>query len=159
MLSTTSGTAFRWRTAAPFLLIAALAIVGGGCVSAFLAHAPTRQVMWLVAYLVLVVGVAQSVLGVGQSWLARLPPGAALLTAECMLFNLANVLVMAGTMLAQPTWVSVGAVLLVLALALFFFGVRHAPRGGWVYAYRAVLLLLGGSSGIGVLLATMHAHG
>lgn len=158
MLPATLSTSFRWRSAAPFMLVATLAIVVGGSVSAALAHAPTRPAMWLVAYLVLVVGVAQWLLGVGQSWLAHLPPRPALLVSEFLLFNVANGLVMAGTLMTHPAWVNIGAVLLMLALALFLFGVRRAPRGGLVYAYRAVLLLLGGSAGVGVLLTMLRTH-
>lgn len=157
MFPASLSTSSRWRTAAPFMLVAALAVVVGGAVSAALAHQPTRQIMWLVAYLVLVAGVAQWLLGVGQSWLAQVPPNFVWVVVECVLFNVANLLVMAGTLMAHPTWVNVGAVLLVLALALFLFGVRHAPPSRWVYAYRVILLLLGASAGVGVLLTMLRA--
>ncbi|MEO7068327.1 MAG: hypothetical protein ABI114_15565 [Rhodanobacter sp.] len=158
MLSATSNTSSRWRAAAPFMVVAVLAVVGGGLTSAALAHQPTLHAMWLVAYLVLVVGVSQWLLGAGQSWLAKLPPSPALVAGECVLFNVANVLVMAGTLAAHPAWVNVGALILVLALVLFLFGVRCAPRGGWVYGYRTVVVLLAGSAGVGVLLTMLRTH-
>lgn len=147
-----------WRPAAPFMVIAALAVVGGGLVSAELAHAPTRHAMWLVAYLVLVVGVVQFGLGVGQSWLARALPSTALLVGECGLFNAGNVLVMAGTLAGHVTWVSVGALLLIAALALFFFGVRRASVRPLLHMYRVMLLLVGASALVGLLLATLRAN-
>lgn len=147
-----------WRSAAPFVVIAVLAVVAGGSVSAALAHVPTRHAMWLVAYLVLVVGVAQFCLGVGQAWLARERPSTGLLLAECGLFNVSNVLVMAGTLMGHVAWVSAGALLLIGALALFFFGVRRASGRPLLYAYRAMLLLVGASALVGVLLATLRAR-
>ena len=50
------------RRAWPFWAVAGLAIVGGGLIAGFLAHVPSRPAMWLVAYLVLVVGAAQAAL-------------------------------------------------------------------------------------------------
>jgi hypothetical protein len=147
-----------WRSAAPFLLVAALAIVGGGLLAAVLAHAPTRPVMWLVAYLVLVVGVVQLLLGAGQSWLAVAPPSGRLIGGECTLFNVGNALVMAGTLRGHPAWVSVGTLLFAGALGLFLRGVRHSRGGVWVQAYRALLWLVGASAVVGVLLATLRAY-
>jgi hypothetical protein len=147
-----------WRPAAPFMVIAALAMVAGGLVSAALAHAPTRHAMWLVAYLVLVVGVAQFGLGIGQSWLARALPSTGLLVGECGLFNVGNVFVMAGTLAGHVAWVSVGTLLLIVALSLFFFGVRRAPGRPLLHAYRAMLLLVVASALVGLLLATLRAN-
>ncbi len=106
--------------------------------------------MWLVAYLVLVVGVAQSALAGGQAWLApsRLKP--VLLASEWGLFNAANSLVIAGTLLGHPGWVHVGTLVLIAALALFLRGVRHAAAGWPVRVYRMLVVLLGGSALVGV---------
>ena len=156
MLPVASNRSSGWRSAAPFVVIAVLAIVGGGSVSAALAHAPTRHVMWLVAYLVLVVGVAQLCLGVGQARLARLQPATGLLLAECGLFNAGNVLVMAGTLAGHVAWVSVGSLLLITALALFFFGVRRTSGRPLLYAYRAMILLVSASAIIGLLLSILR---
>lgn len=154
VLSRSSG----WRSADPFIVVAALAVVVGGVVSAALAHAPTRHAMWLVAYLVLVVGVIQFCLGVGQSRLARALPSTGLRASEWGAFNAGNLLVMAGTLAGHVAWVSVGTVLLVGALALFFFGVRRASGRPLLYVYRAMLLLVGASGLVGLLLATLRAR-
>ncbi len=147
-----------WRAATPFTVIAVLAIVVGGSVSAALAHVPTRHAMWLVAYLVLVVGVAQFGLGVGQSWLAQARPSRGLLAAECALFNVGNVFVMAGTLAGHVAWVSVGIVLVIAALAMFFYGVRGPAGRRWLYVYRAMVVLVGASALVGLLLATLQPH-
>src|SRR6185312_9648817 len=64
----------RLRAARPFLLTALLALLFAGFVAAAIAHAPTRSLVWMVAYLVLVAGVAQGVLGLGQALLPGQPP-------------------------------------------------------------------------------------
>lgn len=147
-----------WPSAAPFMQIAVLAIVSGGLIAAAVAHAPTPHAVWLVAYLVLVVGVAQFALGAGQAWLAAVPSSARLRAGECLLFNAGNALVIAGTLWRHVAWVIVGALLLVAALGLFFRGVRRARGGLWLYAYRTLLVLLGASALVGVLLATWRAY-
>ena len=106
--------------------------------------------MWLVAYLVLVVGVAQSALAGGQAWLApsRTPP--VLHASEWGLFNVANALVIGGTLLGHPVWVHAGALVLIAALALFLHGVRHAAAGWSIRIYRVLVVVLGGSALVGV---------
>lgn len=146
------------RRAIPCVGVALLGIVAGGVISAVLAHAPARAVMWLVAYLVLVVGVAQGVLALVQAHVARQPPSRALVAAQCIAFNLANALVIAGTLRGHPAWVSVGAVLLVAALGLFLRGVRGS-RGALVQIYRLLLATLAVSALVGLALALWHARG
>lgn len=144
--------------ALPCVTVALLGIVAGGAISAALAHAPTRPVMWLVAYLVLVVGVAQGALALVQARVALQPPSRALAAAQCVAFNLANALVIAGTLLAHAGWVSAGAVLLVVALGLFLRGVRGG-RGALVWIYRVLLATLAASALVGVALAVWRARG
>ena len=133
----------------PFRITGVLAIIAGGMLSAVLAHAPTRPVMWLVAYLVLVVGVAQIALGDGQVRLASPPVSRALLASQWLLFNGGNGLVMAGRLLACPAAIAAGALALATALVLFLRGVRGAG-GGWLrYAYRLLVVLLGCSALVG----------
>lgn len=140
------------RRAWPFWVAAALGIVGGGLIAGFLAHTPSRPAMWLVAYLVLVVGVAQGALAAGQAWLAASPASSAMWASEWILFNAANTLVIGGTLLAHAAWVNVGALLLAVALALFLRGVRGVARGWLVGVYRGLVVLLGGSALVGVAL-------
>ncbi len=153
-----AGIRIGWKTAAPFVLIGIAAVIVGGLLSAVTATTPTRQIAWLVAYLVLVVGVAQIGLGAGQAWLAVHPLGGGLLAGEFLGFTLGNAGVAAGTMLSLPVLVDAGGILLVGSLALFLWGVRHSARGGWLrYLYRALVALLLVSIPVGLVLAQIRA--
>lgn len=158
MASSMVGNLAAVRRAWPFWAIAALGIVGGGLIAGFLAHAPSRPAMWLVAYLVLVVGVAQGALAAGQAWLAPSPATPVLLTTEWVLFNAANALVIGGTLLAHAAWVNAGVLVLAAALALFLHGVRGAARGWLARAYRGLVWLLGCSALVGLGLALWRAR-
>jgi hypothetical protein len=54
------------RRAWPLLAPGVLGVISGGLIAAAVSHAPTSGTVWLAAYLVLVVGVAQLALGLGQ---------------------------------------------------------------------------------------------
>lgn len=141
----------------PFLVVAGLAIVGGGAVAAAIAHAPSRKLVWMVAYLVLVVGVAQAFLGAGRMLLNTPLPGPRTRIIEWMLFNVGNVCVIAGTLLSSLLLVRAGTVLFVVSLVMFLYATR-AARGGWlIHAYRVVLLLVGAGALIGLALSTLSA--
>lgn len=135
-----------------------VAIIAAGALSAALAHAPTRAAMWLTAYLVLVVGIAQVALGAGQAWLASRPPPSALLGSQWLLFNGANALVISGRLLVRPAAVAVGAVLLAMALGLFLRGVRGADGGWLLQVYRLLVALLACSALVGVGLSLFTAQ-
>ncbi len=135
-----------------------VAIIAAGALSAALAHAPTRAAMWLTAYLVLVVGIAQVALGAGQAGLASRPPPSALLGSQWLLFNGANALVISGRLLVRPAAVAVGAVLLAMALGLFLRGVRGADGGWLLQVYRLLVALLACSALVGVGLSLFTAQ-
>lgn len=131
----------RWRAAWVFLAVAVFAMLVAGIVAAASAHAPTRHIMWMVAYLVLVAGLIQAALGVGQALLATPLPSARFLAAECVLFNVGNIGVIAGTLLTRPTVVAAGTLVFVASLLAFLIGVRRA-RGGWpVQVFRGLLVI------------------
>lgn len=147
----------RLTAALPFVLVALLAIVGGGLVAAIVAHAPSRPLVWMVAYLVLVAGVAQAALGVGQAWLALRAPSVRRATAQCLLFNLGNAGVIAGTLCASSLLAGSGTVAFVAALLLFLHGTRGA-RAGWARViYRGLLALVATGAAIGLLLSVLRA--
>lgn len=146
----------RWAPAIPFSVVAALAIIGGGLVAAAIAYAPTQHTVWMVAYLVLVVGVAQFALGIGQALLAAGKPPVGLLASQCSIFNIGNAGVIAGTMLNLFPLVVAGGLLLVLALALFLYGVHNARGHSALYAYKAILVLICMSAIAGIFLAAVQ---
>jgi hypothetical protein len=95
----------------------------------------------MVAYLVLVAGVAQGVLGLGQALLPTQPPAPRWRAGEWLLFNGGNAGVIAGTLLALPALVAAGTALFVAALLAFLLGVRGAGHGWLLHAFRTVLVV------------------
>lgn len=149
----TADAAARWRAARPFAALGAGAIVAGGLVAAVVAHHPAEHPVWMSAYLVLIVGVAQIVFGAGQAWLSAGVPGPRLRAGEWIVFNLGNLGVIIGTLCEQFALVLVGTVLFACGIALFLLATRGGPRRGWLMAYRTVLGLVFASSLAGLALA------
>lgn len=126
-----------------FTAVGAAAIIAAGLFSALTARAPSYHSAWLVAYLVLVVGVTQIVLGVGQSALAARGPRRGLVTAEFVLFVLGNLGVILGTLATLPLVVYAGSLLLVFALVGFAWAVQGSPSSKMlVWAYRLFVVLM-----------------
>ena len=144
--------------AIPLVILGTAAIVFGGVFSAVTARSTSYHSAWLVAYLVLVVGIAQVALGLGQWWLASKPLGVAIVTSELVFFNFGNAGVIAGTLLAAPYWVDAGSAWLVIALVLFGWKVRSPRRRGWaLWAYRALVVFLVASVLVGLYFAHFGA--
>ena len=131
------------RPARPFIVIGGAAIVGGGLVSAASALTPSYTASWAVAYLVLVVGVAQLILGLGQSSLATKRLTGGMIVGEAVAFNLGNVGVLAGTVFGQPVVLYLGAALIVAAQALFLWAVLggNPSRRVLRWGYRALIVV------------------
>jgi len=140
----------RWPAAQPFVVVALIAIVAGGLVAAATAHAPSRIVIWMVAYLVLVAGVAQLLLGVGQALLAADVPSRTWVALEFVLFNTGNAGVIAGALTDRFAIVAGGEILFAIALGLFLFGTRAATRRPALTAYHGLIgvLLVGAVVGL-----------
>jgi hypothetical protein len=141
--------------AAPFVLVGAVAVVAGGLVSAVSAMSPSELGSWSAAYLVLVAGVAQIALGIGQAGLAPRTPSRAIVAGQFSLWNLGNLAVLVGTLLDVVPVVDLGGALLVVALALLAAAVRGAPerklRVLWAFRLLVVVLLV--SIPVGLVLA------
>lgn len=132
------------------------AIVGGGATAAAIAYHPTEHLVWMVAYLVLVVGVMQWVFGAGQAWLAARPPGTTMAWGQWLLFNLGNAGVVGGTLCNRTGVVAAGTVAFVLAIAWFLYGVRRPLHRGWGIAYLVVTSLVGISACVGLVISAMN---
>lgn len=143
------------RSAFPFLILGGLGILAGGFLSAVSAASPSYLAAWAVAYLVLVVGFAQLLLGIGQDQLAVRRPSASLVTAEVLVFNLANAAVLIGSLTTTVVLTWVGAGLIVVAMALFIWAARGGgSRHRWLlYLFRAMIVILLVSAPIGIVLA------
>lgn len=139
----------------PFLVIGGLSIIVGGSISAAAAASPSYIASWAVAYIVLVAGVAQLVLGIGQAELASTQPPAWVIVAEVIALNLANVAVLIGSLAEIRVLSYIGAALLVIALVLFVWAVRgNHSRNRWLlYAFRAMVVILAVTTPIGLVIA------
>ena len=99
-------------------------------------------------------GVGQIGLGAGQARLAPVAPSVGFTAVECALWNGGCLIVISGTLLSNPTAVSIGSGLLVAALGMSTFEVRGS--GGQpllLLLYRGLLIVLLASIPIGTALA------
>jgi hypothetical protein len=138
-----------------FLACAGVLIVAGGGVAALNSAAPFGHGSWLAAYLVLVGGVSQGVLGAGRLALHAPPRTRTLSPAQLVLWNIGSLAVPAGVLGDAPTLVTAGSVALLCALALFATearGLRREVRGRAV-VYLAIVTGLAVSVVIGSALA------
>lgn len=145
---------------APAMVLGVVCVVGGGMVAAVTAASPTEHGTWAAAYLVLVAGVAQIGLALGQSLLTAPSPPARTRLAELLLWNGGNAAVLTGTLTGSTWVVDVGGALLVVTLALVVLAVREHPvrDGGGRQAlvrraFELLVLVLLVSIPIGLLLA------
>jgi len=137
----------------PFGIAGVACIVAGGLVAAVTAPAATEHASWAAAYLVLVAGVAQVGLGVGQALLAPGSLSARLVAIEVAVWNLGNAAVLAGTLLGATPLVDAGGALLVAGLALLLRQARGSAAPHWpLLAFRLLVALLLVSIPIGLVL-------
>lgn len=115
------------RQAAPAIVVGVVCIVGGGLVAAVTAPSPTEHGTWAAAYLVLVAGVSQVGLAVGQALLTTRTPAARTRVAELVTWNVGNAAVLTGTLTGTVWIVDLGGALLVAALALVVVAVHRHP--------------------------------
>lgn len=143
--------AYAWAFAA----VAGVMIVAGGLMAAINSAAPFTHGSWLAAYLVLVAGVAQLLLGLGCLGLPLPRLSARLRRAQLGLWNLGNLVVVVGVLGDSVAVVAVGSAIVLGALGVFAIGGGPSCRfeRGRVIAYRLVILGLAGSVVIGAVLA------
>lgn len=138
----------RWDAARPTLPAVAIGIACvaiGGLLSAVNSVNPTEHGSWAVAYLVLVLGLAQIALALGQSLLSGSPTPRRVLLVEVLTWNAGGALVLLGTLVGPKGLVDAGGILLVVTLALVARSVRApgpGPRWHRVLFLALVLVLL-----------------
>ncbi|NYF97085.1 hypothetical protein [Janibacter cremeus] len=150
-MGTTGSTAV---TPGPVMVaLGGVAVVLGGLVAAVTGPAGWAKGSWAAAYLVLVVGVAQYVMG-------RMRPGDARPDragwAQLAGWNLGSFLVVGGTLAATPLLVDLGSVLLVVALVLALLAALPGRSGLVGHAYLAMLLVLAVSIPVGIVLSHLR---
>lgn len=151
----------------PALLMLALALVA----LIALVIGAGGQTQWLVLHLAFLGGVSQLIIGVGQffvcSFLATSPPPRRLRLAQVNSWNVGVVLVAVGVVVGPNALCDLGALTLLVSLALFVAGIRgmrarSLRRAEWaVLWYLASAVFLAVGLIIGVLLArhTGWSHG
>jgi hypothetical protein len=144
-----------WLRARWFGYLGAACIVAGGLVAAASAPAHSEVGTWAAAYLVLVGGAAQIVLGVAQAILSPGRRSAVTFGLHVVLFNAGNVAVVAGTVTGVHAVGDAGALVLLAALVLSAGAVRGV-RGRAAGLYRAIVVLLALSVPVGSVLARLH---
>ncbi|MEO6822374.1 MAG: hypothetical protein ABI468_08030 [Candidatus Nanopelagicales bacterium] len=147
----------RRRGAGPPLVLGVASVILGGLVAAVTTPMGWQHGAWAAAYLVLVTGVAQIGLGLGQAMLAMTPPSPTLVVVQVSGWNLGSAAVILGTLAAAPAVVSVGGVLLVACLGLLVFGVRGGRAGWLLWTYRGLVLLLLVSIPVGLVLSWLRS--
>lgn len=148
----------RQRALAPFAAVAGVAAACAGVTAAAIAHDPSQPLVWMIAYLILVVALAQLGFGAGRVFFVARPPSIGRASGECLLFNLANLGVVAGT-LANRFWlVAVGTALFAASLVLFCVATRHPRRSILWAVYQAMLLVLLAGAVTGLCLSAAGAQ-
>lgn len=148
----------RWRRNRIFLVFGAAAIVAGGVVAAVTGPTDWGHGSWTAAFVVLVVGVAQIVVGVVQAALAPKLVSRQLVLAEFALWNLGSAGVIAGTQIDATIVVAIGSLVFLGALAIAAGAVRApsaltgTPRT-LLMVYRVLLVILLVSVFIGIILS------
>lgn len=145
--------------ATPFVIIGSGFVVLGGLVAAITAPASLAHGSWAAAYLVLVTGVAQIGLGVGQALLGQRIPTAKLVLAELVGWTAGSAAVIAGTLVTKPWLVSAGGAVLVVTLGLLAYGARGSGSqvGRLLWLYRGLLLVLLVSIPVGLVLSAIRS--
>jgi hypothetical protein len=149
----------------PSAVIGGVCIVAGGLVAAATAPAPSEKASWVAAYLVLVGGVAQVGLALGQAIFGRqasTPMVRAQRTSWTAGWTAGNALVVAGTLSGLTALTDIGGLFLLATLLLLVPSLRtpNAPPAGgnrWLLrGYRGLVLLLLISIPAGLLLARLR---
>lgn len=162
--------AARVRHALGARLLGGAYVIAGGLVAALVKPFDWPLGGWLAAYLVLVCGVAQYLMGLSVAYVERAPSGRRL-SARLVAWNLGNGVVIAGTLAHLPYLVDLGGLILFATLIDLFAGaltghgapseqdsgstrsLHSALRAG----YLALLVLLIVSIPIGLVLSHLRA--
>ncbi len=149
-----------WRSGVVFIVVGSAAIVAGGLVAAVTRPTGFEEGAWVAAFLVLVGGVAQILVGGGQAALVAVAPSRTTLAVELATWNLACAATVAGTLIASPPLTTLGGVALIASLVVFLVAVlKHGARPGWARTvYVAVVAFVLLSTPVGLVLAWVR-HG
>lgn len=137
---------------APFKILGTIAIIAAGLIAAAVAYQPTKPIIWMVAYLVLVVGVVQYVLGATQATLSTQPLSAATIWGQWILLNLGHAGVIAGTLATSLAMLVAGTFCYDVAMLWMGLTVRNGRPGPARIGYWLLIIAMLASSFTGVML-------
>lgn len=148
----------RWARMVPFAVIGALGIIGGGVAAAVTGPTDWDQGSWFAAFVVLVVGVAQIGLGVGQAALGAEVPTKVTVAAQVATWNVGCAFVIAGTLASSPVVATLGSIIVLVCLVMAGkIALGHSGLDGsarvWLGLYRLLLAVLVVSTPIGIALS------
>ena len=150
-------TMIRMRSVVPFVTLGGTAVIVGGLVAAVTRPLAFDEGSWVAAYLVLVMGVAQIGLGVGQAVLASKVPTIAVRWRQVLAFTAGSLAVILGTLVGSPLVVVAGGAVLVAALVLFLLAVRGSKGPVmWLWFHRLFVVFLAGSVVVGSVLSFLR---
>jgi hypothetical protein len=142
----------RRRQFATFLAVGSGFVVLGGLAAAVTEPLHLALGSWLAAYLVLVCGAAQCAIGAAQDKFVTEPVSRGMFAVEFVVWNAANLAVIAGTLLGLTVLVDLGGAALLVALMLALWISRRVRRGLAVWAYRACIAVMVVSIPVGLAL-------
>lgn len=140
-----------------FVVVAGMLIVAGGLVAAVNSPAPFEHGSWLAAYLVLVGGVSQLLLGAGQVLLGASGRSARLARVQLWSWNVGTTAVAVGVLSELEAVVLAGSAVVLVALGAFAAGGGRSGPRVWVRVYRFAIGALAISVLVGCVLATATA--
>lgn len=108
-----------WSGIRWFVAVGSFCIVVGGLVAAVTGPTGFEDGSWVAAYLVLVGGVAQITLGVGQQLVGASAPRPGVLWTELVGWNVGMVATVGGTLASEPLLTTVGGIATAVALVSF----------------------------------------
>lgn len=138
--------------------LGAVAVIVGGLVAAVTGPLELSKGSWAAAYLVLVAGAAQVMMGSARQHWPRVGSNAQGWT-QFALWNLGNILVIAGTVCGATIVVFLGSALLVAALILAFLATFRLDLDAnrlLLLGYRVLLVLLAVSIPVGMGLSAIR---
>lgn len=145
--ASSSHTSSSHTTERGFAICASVFVVVAGAVAVVQAAAPFTRGWWLIAYLILVGGLSQLLLGSGAT------------RAQLVLWNAGTVTVAIADLTEAPAGILAGSAALYGALALFGIELRRVrvtasrPSSFWFRGYVLLLVFLGACVVIGAALA------
>jgi len=161
--ASSSHTSSSHTTERGFAICASVFVVVAGAVAVAQAAAPFTRGWWLIAYLILVGGLSQLLLGSGLVALARRSaaraPRPSATRAQLVLWNAGTVTVAIADLTEAPAGILAGSAALYGALALFGIELRRVrvtasrPSSFWFRGYVLLLVFLGACVVIGAALA------